>query len=189
MISKITKVRRLSNLKRCSLFPVVIQQNVAEHSFYVSVLCLFVSEELKRKGVKLDEAKLLRYALLHDLDEAITGDIPYHVKKELDPTLSEYVGRTLKQEFDGICFEVDEDSLEYNIVKLCDYTELYLYCCEEKLRGNSSLDYVAENCKTIVNSINVRLQSYLIEKIMSCSLRDLFDYCAGRYFYGKKTEE
>lgn len=188
MINKITKVRRLSNLKRCSLFPVVIQQNVAEHSFYVSVLCLFVSEELKRKGIKLDEAKLLKYSLLHDIDEAITGDIPYHVKKELNPTLSEYVSRTLQEEFNGIDYEIDKESLEYKIVKLCDYVELYLYCCEEKLRGNSALDYVAENCRTIVTSINTEIQSYLTEKIMSCSLSDLFDYCAGRYFYGKKTE-
>jgi putative hydrolases of HD superfamily len=43
---------------------------VADHSFALSLLCLFEGE---RRGYNLE--RLLKLALLHDLEEAITGDL------------------------------------------------------------------------------------------------------------------
>jgi putative hydrolase of HD superfamily len=45
-------------------------ESVADHSFALSVLCLFEGE---RRGYNVE--KLLKLALLHDLEEAITGDL------------------------------------------------------------------------------------------------------------------
>ncbi|HEV2120124.1 MAG TPA: HD domain-containing protein [Candidatus Bathyarchaeia archaeon] len=45
-------------------------ESVADHSFALSILCLFEGE---RRGY--DVEKLLKLALLHDLEEAITGDL------------------------------------------------------------------------------------------------------------------
>jgi len=45
-------------------------ESVADHSFALSLLCLFEGE---RRGY--DVEKLLKLALLHDLEEAITGDL------------------------------------------------------------------------------------------------------------------
>jgi putative hydrolases of HD superfamily len=45
-------------------------ESVADHSFALSLLCLFEGE---RRGHNVE--KLLKLALLHDLEEAITGDL------------------------------------------------------------------------------------------------------------------
>ena len=45
-------------------------ESVADHSFALSLLCLFEGE---RRGYNVE--KLLKLALLHDLEEAITGDL------------------------------------------------------------------------------------------------------------------
>ena len=45
-------------------------ESVADHSFALSILCLFEGE---RRGFNVE--KLLKLALLHDLEEAITGDL------------------------------------------------------------------------------------------------------------------
>ncbi|TMI14946.1 HD domain-containing protein, partial [Candidatus Bathyarchaeota archaeon] len=43
-------------------------ESVADHSFALSILCLFEGE---RRGHNVE--RLLKLALLHDLEEAITG--------------------------------------------------------------------------------------------------------------------
>jgi len=45
-------------------------ESVADHSFALSLLCLFEGE---RRGYNVE--RLLKLALLHDLEEAITGDL------------------------------------------------------------------------------------------------------------------
>jgi putative hydrolases of HD superfamily len=45
-------------------------ESVADHSFALSLLCLFEGE---RRGFNVE--RLLKLALLHDLEEAITGDL------------------------------------------------------------------------------------------------------------------
>jgi len=45
-------------------------ESVADHSFALSILCLFEGE---RRGYNVE--RLLKLALLHDLEEAITGDL------------------------------------------------------------------------------------------------------------------
>lgn len=47
-------------------------ESVAEHSFRVSVLAMVLSDKL---GYGLDNNKLIKMAILHDLGEVITGDI------------------------------------------------------------------------------------------------------------------
>ncbi len=51
-------------------------ESVADHSFALSLLCLFEGE---RRGYNVE--RLLKLALLHDLEEAITGDLTPQDKK------------------------------------------------------------------------------------------------------------
>ena len=48
-------------------------ESVAEHSWGVAVLALVLAQE---SGAPLDRGRLLTTALLHDLQEVVTGDIP-----------------------------------------------------------------------------------------------------------------
>jgi putative hydrolase of HD superfamily len=48
---------------------------VAEHSFFVALLCLFLTDSYFPEA---DASKLVRMALLHDVGEARAGDITPH---------------------------------------------------------------------------------------------------------------
>ncbi len=50
-------------------------ESVAEHSFFVALLCLFLADSCFPEA---DAAKLVRMALLHDAGEARAGDITPH---------------------------------------------------------------------------------------------------------------
>jgi len=60
--------------------PASIGETVAEHSFEASVLAFYLASKLRDKGVNIDVNKVAVLALLHDLPEAITGDIVRYVK-------------------------------------------------------------------------------------------------------------
>lgn len=53
-------------------------ESVAEHSWRLAVMALLLRDELP--GVDMD--KVLRMCLLHDIGEAVTGDIPSFIKTE-----------------------------------------------------------------------------------------------------------
>ncbi|RJR25258.1 HD domain-containing protein [Candidatus Microgenomates bacterium] len=56
-----------SNVKR--------KESVAEHCWLSSLVAMVLMDKLK---VKLDEIKVLKMVIIHDLGEAIAGDIPSH---------------------------------------------------------------------------------------------------------------
>src|SRR5438445_1988699 len=51
-------------------------ESVADHSFALSLLCLFEGE---RRSFNVE--RLLKLALLHDLEEAITGDLTPKIRR------------------------------------------------------------------------------------------------------------
>ena len=51
------------------------QESIAEHSWMLSLLAMVLADEL---STKVDLLKLLKMVTIHDLAEAITGDIPSH---------------------------------------------------------------------------------------------------------------
>ena len=58
------------------------RESVAEHTWLVSLLALIFLSETRNKDI--DESKLLKLSILHDLAEAVTGDIPTHDQVDLD---------------------------------------------------------------------------------------------------------
>jgi len=143
--------RQMSSVIRYSSLPHGRGENVAEHSFYVAFYALIIAKDLEQDGQKIDYEKLLVSALLHDLDEAITGDIIRTVKyssKELRDRLGMvaefYCKRTLakfkvaKIEELFSCWDHarDPESLEGCILQLCDMLSVIAYCVERIKSGN-----------------------------------------------------
>lgn len=82
-MSFITDALALSHVPRWAIVPHTRLQSVADHSFRVAI----IADEIRRKA-KLDHDKvrplnLLWGALVHDIDECVTGDIPGPVKSFL----------------------------------------------------------------------------------------------------------
>ncbi|WP_304508966.1 HD domain-containing protein [Anaerotignum sp.] len=71
------------NLKNNTRHSVTSQgrpESVAEHSWRVSLMALLLEDEI----VDADFNKIIRMCILHDLGEAITGDIPSFLKTQAD---------------------------------------------------------------------------------------------------------
>ena len=142
-MNTLRKIRVLNHIQRCCLFPLIKPTSVAEHSFHVAIMCVFVCDELKREGKEIDELKVLKKALFHDCEETFTSDVPYTMKIHLKEKITATVNKIVGGEFPGaptwfteIVKEECDGSLEHWIVKLCDMMELNLYCLDEIEMGN-----------------------------------------------------
>lgn len=66
-------IDKLKKLKRTGwvLYSIPDPESVADHSYGVAVLAMFLA-----KHFNVDQDKVIRMALLHDLGETVTGDLP-----------------------------------------------------------------------------------------------------------------
>lgn len=130
-------------------------ENVAEHSYFVSIMSLVVIDKF---FPNVDKAKALQMALLHDVPEAITGDVLYStkkssplIKKELDTferqIMHEYFSPSISSIFEDFA---DDNSKEHDIVILADIMSILMYIQNEKSLGN-------ENFSNIEKKTDMRL--------------------------------
>lgn len=129
------KLRGLSWTLRWNFHPRSRQESVAEHSYWVS-LCTLILCDLKNMDVDLP----LRYALLHDAEEAITGDLPALVKrgrswKDVEAAAQiEIFGRI--SDLSGVAPETKK------VVKMADCLAALLFADEEVETGNRAFDQI-----------------------------------------------
>jgi putative hydrolase of HD superfamily len=112
-------------------------ESVAAHSYGVALAAMMLADECAARGVELNVERVLRLALLHDLAEARTGDMPR--------TVADYYGREARKRAERAAFddvmrgagaghaeryrELHEDyeeraSLEARLVKAADVVDL-----------------------------------------------------------------
>lgn len=109
-------------------------QTVAEHSFGVAMLIIWLTEG----NCSVD---LMKAALYHDMAEQHTGDMPATIKKAED-VVKELFDR-LEGNFDTqYDLVIDLSFEEKNILKWADTLELLLYCVEEYELGNKNVKKV-----------------------------------------------
>lgn len=94
-------VNRLRHITRYSTNPQIHRESVAEHCYYVALYGLVISFWVNdEKGEPdIDELKVLRRCLTHDLDETRTGDFqrPFKYRRpELREMLNEVAEEELK---------------------------------------------------------------------------------------------
>lgn len=79
MLSILLELQRLKRLDRTGW---VLRgqpagaESVAAHSYGVALTAMLLADEVRARGVELDVERVMRLALLHDLVEARTGDMP-----------------------------------------------------------------------------------------------------------------
>lgn len=152
--------RRLSNIRRCGTLRMIHSQNVAEHSFYAAILAMEIMRELDARNFEgIDHGEVLEKVLLHDLEETITGDMPYPFKrssKSMAEKISAAKDTLVKEFYPPWMAQKNIEAKKYPlgpIVVAADYLELHAYCLEEKWLGNREpyLDEILEECRKIVN--------------------------------------
>lgn len=122
-------VRRL-NFERCNRY-----ESVAEHSFYVGLIAyqLAYRAELGESIARL----CMRNALMHDLPEAVTGDIPFLLRRALGSVVCDGIDDIGAKELDLTLYTKKDIVAE--IVQIADVLEFAIYLKEELMSGNSTL--------------------------------------------------
>ncbi len=111
--------------------PPAVGETVATHSFSAALLALEISLKMSRKGMGVDVGRCVMMALVHDLAEAVVGDIPKTasiskaVKREAEFEAFKRLG------LDPFFFELFEEfergeSVEARVARLAENLATYL---------------------------------------------------------------
>lgn len=80
MIETLRVARALSAVQRFSQINLLNPESVMEHTGFNGLLCYVICERLNQFGEELDTGLAVMKAIVHDVDEIITGDIPMPTK-------------------------------------------------------------------------------------------------------------
>jgi len=131
---KLIRASMAGRVKRWHTAETTTPQSVAEHSFGVALILLrIVPEEFMTVGI-------LKAALLHDMGELETGDIPYATKKRLEENNrgAQAVLDQMEQEaLSNCCDSFPQLSpVEKDYLHCADLMEMFIYALIERSRGN-----------------------------------------------------
>jgi len=150
-------IRTLSHVPRWSIVRTIRRQSVAEHCFFVAIYVDWICELIPKQSIK---AKLIRYALYHDLDEIVLGDIPGPCKKYLKID-KESVDAQVERMIGFKPFHSTLNLEELLIVKIADLLEGSVFLLEEQRLGNTEIDmYLADMLQNLKNNV-MRLEPAL----------------------------
>ena len=125
---------RLSHIKRWAVIPTHQNQSVAEHSFNCVALLMWTADLLHVRFL-LDKEMIVA-ALIHDAEEAVTGDIPSPVKAS--------VARNDESK------ELESITARTVMLNLVDAMEAYVFMLHEQSLGNTSIAWVAQDTQARV---------------------------------------
>lgn len=153
------RTSQLRNIVRYSNGPRHHDESVAEHSYYTALYTLLMCEASNADGgtPKLDVNLAVRKAVLHDLDECISGDFVRSFKMSR-PGLCEAIESAAFAQLPEIFFALtshdasasarlaeeaqfgkDHDTLEGSVVAFADFLSVLSYAIQEVDSGNDAI--------------------------------------------------
>lgn len=184
--------RRLNDIIRFNTRPKTINETVAAHSFFVALYVLILAELLEKRKVKINTSVAVRRALLHDIEECVSGDVMLKLKNDPEmkkaydkialfsaesalAELPEDIKSNLLQEWRTI--EVSPDTTETWLVHVADSLSGVIYAKEQVNVGNKYFEI-------ILDSYLNRLHN-LVEK---SELEDIYDAILAEINRGEETK-
>lgn len=172
LFSSFRIIQQFSAVSRYSRDRLICPENDLEHTGWVVMWSYFFATEIQNRfNEDIDFAKLMCGAAVHDIDEALTGDIPRPTKyynKKIHKAIKGLENKSVKtiQKFmshtdDNRNIFTDwenakgPNSLEQKIVKIADFMSVvYKVWLEVVLLGNKSFIIVAEEVKDVIVKSN-----------------------------------
>lgn len=133
--------RNLAHVPRWVIASTIKTQSVAEHTFFV---VLYTYQLAKWLGMDVeDRFHLLVMAIMHDVPEYVTGDMPGPVKRMVvdKDKLNEYEGRIYK----GLDLTVNISVAEKQVIKAADLIDECFFLRGELNMGNKTVMLQLEN--------------------------------------------
>lgn len=138
------------------------KQTVAEHSCNVATLALIMFSKVSCFS-DTQKLNILSRCLLHDADEVVSMDIPYHAKLENKDIINDYINDN-KDDIIGVnalqdIVEWDDfENMESIVVRMLDSLELLIYAYECKIIGEELVDI--RSGKVIFDTCHQTLQDF-----------------------------
>lgn len=141
--------------------------SVSEHTFRVVWISLMIA---RREGQPIDENKMIKMALVHDLGETRTSDLGYvakgYTKPDEETAVKDLFAETLVDDFKNIWEEYEKrDCLEAKVVRDADNLDLDLEQQELKERGHQLPDKWLNHTRKMVRD----------EKLYTQTAKEMFD--------------
>lgn len=147
LIVAFTAIQQLASVTRYSKDTIINKESVLEHTGFVAVFSYLLAKQLKQD---VDIGKLLSRAVVHDLDEIFTGDIPRITKyssadilkafKQVEETSIGKLSYVLGVELLDTWQESKANDLEGLLMRITDMVAVVYKCWQEiELFGNYSI--------------------------------------------------
>lgn len=149
---------RMKLIWRWGLMRNTRQENLAEHSLDTAYIAHALSViRNTRFGGHVDEGRVVRLAMYHDVSEIFTGDLPTPVKyfnpdiksaykkverKSIERLLC-YLPDDLKPAYEDVMVPKEEEKELWRIVKAADKLSALIKCLEEEKAGNGEFKKAA----------------------------------------------
>ncbi|MBQ5778067.1 MAG: 5'-deoxynucleotidase [Oscillospiraceae bacterium] len=172
-------IYRMKYISRWSLMRNTRTENLAEHSFHVSVLAhalAVISRDVFGEDINPDRAASA--ALYHDMPEILTGDLPTPIKyygadiksayKKIEAEATEKLCRMLDDKIKAgmECAARCEDEKILRIVKAADKLDAYIKCIEEKNAGNLDFAKAERQTKDALYAMKLPEVEYFMENYL-----------------------
>ena len=159
-ISQFILNRRLAQVKKYHNTPLQQNENVAEHTFYVTIIARALCGLLEESGTKINTLEVMEKAMVHDMEEMFSGDILQPFKysdPELKHLLDKINEKSIEKAFEGLPDKLavhfkslwsdyhESGKIEDKIVKIADRLSLIAYCIEQIKLGNRFMIEILEN--------------------------------------------
>jgi putative hydrolase of HD superfamily len=149
---------RLSCIIRYNNTPKINGESVAEHSYYVALMSMLVADYLTDvHSMAIDKLKLMKMALLHDVEEIVSGDIIKVLKtagfktelEKMNERSMQYLTGILESEQGQNYYELwhttkSKEDLEARLVDFVDWLAVIVYSIKESHLGNKYFEEILE---------------------------------------------
>ena len=177
--------RRSGQVTRYHTWPRLREQSVAEHSWQVQRILLAIWPEAP--------LHMLVHALVHDIGEVATGDLPFPTKMK-NPGLKKIMDDAEHSAHLSMCLRWGLPPPRFllpdgegAIFKLADYIEMWEWALDEIAFGNSLAVPVRERCyqqmmaivPNLIPDIQVHAMRYINRRIMNNGTHEVFENSVG----------
>lgn len=172
--------RNLDRVVRFSATTRIKDESVSEHSFHTALYAMILADLEEELGNKIDKEKVLRTALLHDLEESLTGDVIYSLKysqknltreiKKIGEILLKRVLNTLPEKISQKYLKLwisakDKSTLEGRIIDAADKLEGLVYTMNELSLGNKFLKKARETYPKLLKALKLKSVDIILKQI------------------------
>ena len=154
------EIRKAGAVKRYHTSETIRTQTVAEHSWHVAQIVLYIYPQAR--------ADLIKAALDHDIGELYTGDIPAPFKWD-HPKLAAELKTVEANYLHNMGSGVVLSEVEQQVLDFADMLDCLLWCGEELRMGNTHVQEIYSNARRALSQ----------RWCPSIEAKDLLESCSG----------